>query len=96
MNQIIGCIILAITLQKEMFTWHNEINRKHNQKQINGHGVVFDGAISWSFGNGFARNVAIVGVDNSSPILTDNDDKVLLYQVKDQLMILMIYVQCNT
>ena len=31
-----------------------------------GYGIAFDSAGSWSFGNGFARNVVIFGVDNSS------------------------------
>ena len=30
-----------------------------------GYGVVFDGAGSWSFGNAFAQNAVIFGVDNS-------------------------------
>ena len=32
----------------------------------NGQGIAFDGKGSWSFGNDFARNVVIFGVDNSS------------------------------
>ena len=28
------------------------------------HGIAFDGAGSWSFGNDFAESVAIFGVDN--------------------------------
>ena len=32
----------------------------------------FDGLNSWSFGNGFARNAANFGVDNSSSSDTDN------------------------
>ena len=31
-----------------------------------GYGIVFDGAGSWNFGNDFARNIVIFGVDNSS------------------------------
>ena len=31
-----------------------------------GYGMAFDGTGSWSFGNDFARNVVIFGVDNSS------------------------------
>ena len=38
----------------------------------NGRGIAYDGEGSWSFGNGFARNVIIVGVDNSSSYHTDN------------------------
>ena len=39
--------------------------------QINGQGIVFGGAGSWSFGNGFARNVIIFGVDNITSIHTE-------------------------
>ena len=34
--------------------------------------MVFEGAGSWSFGNDFARNVVIFGVDNSSSSHTVN------------------------
>ena len=34
--------------------------------------VAFDEAGSWSFGNGFARNVVIFGADNSSSSHTHN------------------------
>ena len=37
----------------------------------NGRGIAIDGG-SWSFGNDFARNVVIFGVDNSSPSNNDN------------------------
>ena len=30
-----------------------------------GHGIVFDGKGSWFFGNDFARNVVVFGVNNS-------------------------------
>ena len=38
----------------------------------NGWGIAFDGEGSWSFGNDFAGNVVIFGVDNSSSSHTDN------------------------
>ena len=31
-----------------------------------GYGIAFDGKGTWSFGNGYDRNVVIFGVDNSS------------------------------
>ena len=34
--------------------------------------IAFDSADSWNFGNNFARNVVIFGVDNNSSFLTDN------------------------
>ena len=37
--------------------------------------VAFDGAGSWNFGNDFARNVVIFGVDNSWSFDTDNREK---------------------
>ena len=37
-----------------------------------GYGVVLDGAGSWNFGNDFAKNLVIFGVDNSSSTYTDN------------------------
>ena len=33
---------------------------------FSGYGIIFDRLSSWSFGNDFARNVLIFGVDNSS------------------------------
>ena len=36
------------------------------------YGIAFDGKGKWSFGNDFARNVIIFGVDNSSSSHTDN------------------------
>ena len=38
----------------------------------NGWGIAFDWEDSWSFGNDFARNVAIFGLDNSSSSHTYN------------------------
>ena len=38
----------------------------------NDYGIAFDGAGSWSFGNGFARNVVIFAVDNSLPWHAEN------------------------
>ena len=37
-----------------------------------GYGIAFDGKCSWSFGNVFAKNVVVFGVDNSSSSHTDN------------------------
>ena len=37
-----------------------------------GYGIAFDGNDSWSFGNGFARNVVTFDVDNSSSHHTNN------------------------
>ena len=37
-----------------------------------GYGIAFDGAGWWSFGNDFARNAVMFGVDNSSSSHADN------------------------
>ena len=47
---------------------------KYNDKEnyvYNDYGIAFDGKSKWSFGNGFARNVIIFGIDNSSSSQTD-------------------------
>ena len=44
----------------------------------------FDGKGSWSFGNDFARNVVIFGVDNSSSSHTDNRKNDFLVLVEGQ------------
>ena len=36
------------------------------------YGIALFGAGSWSFGNSFARNVKVFGVDNSSSSHSDN------------------------
>ena len=48
---------------------------KNNDKEkwvYSGHGLAFDGASWWNFGNDFANNVASRGVDNSSSSHADN------------------------
>ena len=37
-----------------------------------GYGIPFDGKSTWSFGNDYAKNVVIFGVDNSSSSDADN------------------------
>ena len=48
-----------------------------------GYGIAFDRAVSWSFGNDFARNNLIFGVKNSSSSHTDNRKNNFLYLGKD-------------
>ena len=38
----------------------------------NGWGIAFDGKGTWSFSSAFARNVVLLGVDNTSSSHTDN------------------------
>ena len=47
-------------------------NSNKEQYVYSGYGIAFDGKVSWSFGNDFARNVIIIGVDNSSSSHSDN------------------------
>ena len=54
-----------------------------------GYGIAFDRKGSWSFGNDFARNVMIFGVDNNSSSHTDNLKNDLLFQMKDIFLVLM-------
>ena len=45
---------------------------KNKEKYVySGYGIAFDGEGKWSFGNGFARNFIIFGIDNSSSSHTD-------------------------
>ena len=37
-----------------------------------GYGIAFDGAVLWSFGNDFARNIVIFGAETSSSFHADN------------------------
>ena len=42
------------------------VKNSNKEKYVySGYGITFDSAGSWSFGNDFARNVTIFGVDNS-------------------------------
>ena len=47
-------------------------HRDQSKWEYSGYGIVFDGTGSWSFSNGFAKNVVIFGVDNTSSSHTDN------------------------
>ena len=56
-----------------MFGETNIVKNSDKEKLVySGYGIAFDGASSWNFGNDFARNVVIFGVDNSSLSHTDN------------------------
>ena len=50
-----------------------------------GYGIALDVGDSWSFGNDFARNVIIYGVDNSSSPHIDN--------CKNNFLVLMILME---
>ena len=56
-----------------LFGATNIIKNSDNKKYVySGYGISFDSAGSWSFGNGFARNVIMLGVDNNSSSHSDN------------------------
>ena len=55
-------------LKNSLFGATNIIKNSDKEKWVySGYGIAFDGAGSWNFGNDFARNVKIFGVENSSP-----------------------------
>ena len=61
------------TLKNCLFrTFKLERNTIKSKFTYNGREIAFDGEGSWSFGNDFARNFLIFGVNNSSSSHTDN------------------------
>ena len=55
---------------------------KTNDKEnyvYSGYGIAFDGKGFWSFGNGYARNVVIFGVDTSSSSHIDNSNILITF-----------------
>ena len=55
---------------------------KTNDKEnyvYSGYGIAFDGKAFWSFGNGYARNVVIFGVDTSSSSHIDNSNILITF-----------------
>ena len=56
-----------------LFGATNIVKNSDKEKCVySGYGITFDNAGSWNFGNDFARNVIIFGVDNSSSSHFDN------------------------
>ena len=53
-------------------------------RRYSSYGIAFDGNGEWSFDNGYARNIVIFGVNNSSSYHADNHKK-----VKEILLVLM-------
>ena len=61
------------TLKNCWFGATNIVKNSDKEKWVNsGYGIAFDGNGEWNFGNGYARNVIIFGVDNSSSSHNDN------------------------
>ena len=59
-----------------MLVSYNSYTNKYAVEFGIGYGIAFDGAVTWRFGNDYARNVTIFDVDNSSSSHSDNDIKI--------------------
>ena len=56
-----------------LFRETNKVENGDKEKYVySGYGATFDSACSWSFGNDFARNIIIFGIDNSLSSHSDN------------------------
>ena len=56
-----------------MFGVTSIVENSDKEKWVyNDYGIAFDGKGMWNFGNDFARNVVIFGVDDSSSSHADN------------------------
>ena len=63
----------TFTLKNCLFGATNITKHSGKEKWVySGYGIAFDGKGEWSFGNAFARNVAIFSVDNTSSYHRDN------------------------
>ena len=61
------------TLKNCLFGAANIVKNGNKEKYVySGYGMAFDGKGEWSFGNDYARNVIIFGVDNSLSSHADN------------------------
>ena len=61
------------TLRNCLFRATNIVKNSDEEKYVySGFGKTLDGKGEWSFGNGYARNIIIFGVDNSLSSHTDN------------------------
>ena len=72
LNKIVNFYI-EIFYIKKLFGATNIVKNSDKEKYVySRYIIVFDGKGEWSFGNGYARNVIIFGVNNSSSSYTDN------------------------
>ena len=59
--------------KNSLFGATNIVKNSNTEKYVySEYRITFDSTGSWSFGNDFARNVVIFGVDNSSPSHSDH------------------------
>ena len=62
-------ILLIISNMSCLFGAANKVKNSDKEKQVySGYGITFSSAGLWSFGDDFAENIVIFGVDNSSSI----------------------------
>ena len=60
-----------------LFRETNKVENGDKEKYVySGYGATFDNACSWSFGNDFARNIIIFGIDNSLSSHSDNSKNI--------------------
>ena len=61
------------TLKNGLFGATSILKNNYTEKWMySGYGIAFDRKVEWSFGNDYARDVIIFGVDNSSSSHADN------------------------
>ena len=66
-------LLRNFTLKNCLFGATNIVNNSDKEKYVySGYRISFDGKGKWGFGNDYARNAIIFGVDNSSSSHTDN------------------------
>ena len=62
----------GLTLKNCLFEATNIVKNRDKEKYVQRYGLAFGEKDEWNFGNVYARNVIIFGVDNSSSSHTDN------------------------
>ena len=72
-----------------LFGAANKVKNSDKEKQVySGYGITFGSAGSWSFGDNFAENIVIFGVDNSSSTHAENHKNKFLVLGKDPTYII--------
>ena len=72
LNDWLNVLLRNFTLKICLFGTTTIVKNRDKEKYVySGYGIAFDGKGSWSFGNNYARNIIIFGVDSSSSH-TDN------------------------
>ena len=80
-----------------MLVSYNSYTKKYAVEFGIGYGIAFDGAVTWRFGNDYARNVTIFDVDNSSWKLNGSFDlpwkKFRINLVKQRQTFVWVYIK---